>query len=118
MKKLPAHRAGLPGNDNLIIGSALTPLRESATAFPAEQEGLLMGAYRLPAGRQGRQAGHPADLPVTLLILRMPAPVAVEQGTGKPQLSSKCLCFSKRSIPRELMSMVVVCPSLMYSATS
>ena len=36
--KLPAHRAGLPGNVDMIIGSAFLP------------------AYK---------AGHPADLPVT-----------------------------------------------------
>ena len=33
--KLPAHRAGLPGNVDMIRGSALTPLRESVTALPA-----------------------------------------------------------------------------------
>ena len=43
--KLPAHRAGLPGEADTITGSALTPLRESVTALPA---------YK---------AGHPADLP-------------------------------------------------------
>ena len=38
--KLPAHRAGLPGNVDMIRGSALTPLRESVTALPAlQQEG-------------------------------------------------------------------------------
>jgi hypothetical protein len=47
--KLPAHRAGLPGNESMIIGSALTPLRESVSALPAPA-----------AGRRG----HPADLPV------------------------------------------------------
>ena len=40
------HRAGLPGNVDMIRGSALTPLRESVTALPAHK------------------AGHPADLPV------------------------------------------------------
>jgi hypothetical protein len=40
--KLPAYRAGLPGNENLIIRSAF-----------------------LPAPATGRKAGHPADLPVT-----------------------------------------------------
>jgi hypothetical protein len=48
--KLPARRAGLPGNVDMIIGSALTPLRGSVTALPA------------PAYRQ--EGGHPADLPV------------------------------------------------------
>ena len=61
VKKLPAYRAGpfgrahgpeytegLPGNEDMIIGSALTPLRESVSALPA---------YR---------AGLPADLPVTV----------------------------------------------------
>ncbi len=33
--KLPAHRAGLPGNVDMITGSALTPLRESVAALPA-----------------------------------------------------------------------------------
>ena len=33
------HRAGLPGNDNMIIGSALTPLRGSVTALPAATAG-------------------------------------------------------------------------------
>ena len=48
--KLPVHpvktgqaRLRLPGNVDMITGSALTPLRESVTALPA---------------------GHPADLPV------------------------------------------------------
>ena len=45
--KFPAHSAGLPGNVDIFIGSALTPLRESVTALPAYQ------------------AGHPADAPVT-----------------------------------------------------
>jgi hypothetical protein len=39
-----AHRAGLPGNVDVITGSALIPLQESVTALPE---------------------GHPADLPVT-----------------------------------------------------
>ena len=42
--KLTAHRAGLPGNVDMITGSALTPLRESVTALPA---------YLPTAGRQG-----------------------------------------------------------------
>ena len=42
------HRAGLPGNVDIITGSALTPLREFVTALPA---------YKV---------GHPADLPVTM----------------------------------------------------
>jgi hypothetical protein len=46
--KLTAHRAGLPGNVDMIIGSALTPLRESVAALPA---------YK---------ARHPADLPVKI----------------------------------------------------
>ena len=33
--KLPTHRAGLPGNVDMIRGSALTPLRESVTTLPA-----------------------------------------------------------------------------------
>jgi len=40
--KLTAHpvktgqaRRGLPGNEDMIVGSALTPLRESVTAFLA-----------------------------------------------------------------------------------
>jgi len=38
--KLPAHRAGLPGNVDMSRGSALTPLRESVPALPAlQQEG-------------------------------------------------------------------------------
>lgn len=41
--KLLAHRAGLPGNVDMITGSALTPVLESVTALPA---------------------GYPADLPV------------------------------------------------------
>ena len=45
--KLPAHRAGLPGDVDTITGSALTPLRESVAALPAYE------------------AGHLADLPVT-----------------------------------------------------
>ena len=48
--KLPAHRAGLPGNVVMITRSALTPVLESVSALPA------------PA--TGRKAGHPADLPV------------------------------------------------------
>jgi hypothetical protein len=44
--KLPTHEAGLPGNVDMVIGSALTPLRESVTALPA---------------------GHPANLPVNNL---------------------------------------------------
>jgi hypothetical protein len=40
------HRASLPGNVEIIIGSALTPLRESVSALPTDR------------------AGHPADLPV------------------------------------------------------
>src|SRR4030042_6778198 len=58
--KLPAHRAELPGNVDIIIGSALTPLRESVTALPA------------PA--IGRKAGHPADLPVKWIT---PSPIFV-----------------------------------------
>jgi hypothetical protein len=41
--KLSAHiRAGLPGKENIVTGSALTPVLESVTAFPApayRQEG-------------------------------------------------------------------------------
>ena len=44
--KLPAHRAGLPGDVDMITGSASTPVLESASALPA------------------CKAGHPADLPV------------------------------------------------------
>ena len=48
--KLPAHiRAGLPGNVDLITGSALTPLRESVTALPA---------YLPTAGRQGEASSR------------------------------------------------------------
>jgi len=47
--KLPAHRAGLPGNEDIIIGSALTPLRESVTALPAP-------AYRQEGGASSRLA--------------------------------------------------------------
>jgi hypothetical protein len=43
--KLPAHKARLPGNVDMITGSAFLP------------------AYLPTAGRQG---GHPADLPVRL----------------------------------------------------
>ena len=46
--KLPAHRAGLPGNVDMITGLALTPVLESVAALPA---------YK---------AGHPADLPVKM----------------------------------------------------
>ena len=31
------HRTGLPGNVDMIIGSALTPLRESVAALPASR---------------------------------------------------------------------------------
>jgi hypothetical protein len=41
------HRPELPGNVDIFIGSALTPVLESVDALPAYQ------------------AGHPADLPVT-----------------------------------------------------
>jgi len=53
---LPAgrHRTGLPGNEEFIIGSALTPLRESVTALPSlQQEGLPTAC--LPVGRVGRR---------------------------------------------------------------
>jgi hypothetical protein len=43
------HRAGLPGNVDLITGSALTPLRESVTALPAP-------AYRQEGGVSSRLA--------------------------------------------------------------
>jgi len=49
---------------NMIIRSALTPLRESVTALPA----LAYGQEGLPIGRQ---AGHPADLPVTQLFMAL-----------------------------------------------
>jgi seryl-tRNA synthetase len=48
--KLPAHRAGLPGNVNTIIGSALTPLRESVTALPPSP------CYRQEGGASSRLA--------------------------------------------------------------
>ena len=38
--KPTAHRhrhGGLPGNEDMIVGSALTPLRESVTALPASR---------------------------------------------------------------------------------
>jgi len=44
------HRAGLPGNVDMITGSALTPVLESVAALPA---------------------GHPADLPVTAGVDRL-----------------------------------------------
>jgi hypothetical protein len=47
--KLTAHRAGLPGNVDMIRGSALTPLRESVTALPAP-------AYRQEVGASSRLA--------------------------------------------------------------
>jgi hypothetical protein len=47
--KPPTHRAGLPGNVDMIIGSALTPLRESVTALPAP-------AYRQEGGASSRLA--------------------------------------------------------------
>jgi len=47
--KLPARRAGLPGNVDTIIGSALTPLRESVSALPAP-------AYRQEGGASSRLA--------------------------------------------------------------
>jgi len=43
------HRAGLPGNVDIITGSALTPLRESVTALPAP-------AYRQEGGASSRLA--------------------------------------------------------------
>jgi hypothetical protein len=48
---LPAgrHRAGLPGNENTIIGSALTPVLESVSALPAP-------AYRQEGGSSSRLA--------------------------------------------------------------
>jgi len=50
----PAYRQagtgqGLPGNVDLITGSALTPLRESVTALPAP-------AYRQEGGASSRLA--------------------------------------------------------------
>ena len=59
--KLPAHRAGLPGNVDMIIGSALTPVLESVSALPP-----------LPTGRK---TGHPADFPMTLEIERNVNPI-------------------------------------------
>ncbi|OGP53359.1 MAG: hypothetical protein A2162_06640 [Deltaproteobacteria bacterium RBG_13_52_11b] len=37
--KLPAHRAGLPGNVDTITVSALTPVLESVAALPAYKAG-------------------------------------------------------------------------------
>ena len=42
-------RLGLPGDVDMIIGSALTPLRESVTALPAP-------AYRQEGGASSRLA--------------------------------------------------------------
>ena len=53
--KLPAHRAGLPGNVDMITKSVLTPLRESVTALPAP-------AYRQEAGASSRLARDPLGL--------------------------------------------------------
>ena len=54
--KLPAiplrrdrHRAGLPGNVDMIIGSALTPVLESVAALPAP-------AYRQEGGASSQLA--------------------------------------------------------------
>ena len=55
--KLPALWAGLPGNVDMIIGSALTPVLESVSALPA---------YK---------AGHPAEFPMTLEIERNVNPI-------------------------------------------
>ena len=54
--KLPAHRAGLPGNGDMITRSALTPVLESVAALPA---------------------GHPADLPVTCFVI--PAEAGIQE---------------------------------------
>ena len=42
--KLSAHRAELPGNVDMITGSALTPLRESVTGLTAPAYGQEGGA--------------------------------------------------------------------------
>jgi hypothetical protein len=55
--KLLAQRAGLPGNVDMIAGSALTPLRESVSALPASRS--LAEGRRFGGGRA-------APLPVSL----------------------------------------------------
>ena len=47
--KLPAHRAGLPGNVDRIIGSALTPVLEFVAALSAPD-------YRQEGGASSRLA--------------------------------------------------------------
>jgi hypothetical protein len=56
LAKLPAPGAGLPGNVDMITGSALTPLRESVTALPAP-------AYRQEGGASSRLAREPTKRP-------------------------------------------------------
>jgi len=53
--KLPAHRAGLPGNVDMITGSALTPVLESVSALPAP-------AYRQEGGASSRLARDLCEL--------------------------------------------------------
>jgi len=52
----PVTRLALPGNEGMIIRSALTPLRESVSALPA---------YLPTAGRQGGASSRLTREPVT-----------------------------------------------------
>jgi hypothetical protein len=47
--KLPAHKAGLPGDVDTITGLALTPLRESVTALSSPVQRQEGGASSRPA---------------------------------------------------------------------
>ena len=66
-------RLGLPGNVDMVTGSALTPLRESVTAFPAP-------AYRQEGLPTGRQAGHPADLTAIAILKDLGVPIFKTSG--------------------------------------
>jgi hypothetical protein len=56
------HKAELPGSEYVITGSALTPLRESVTAFPAPAYGQEGGASSRLARHRGKQVAPNAFL--------------------------------------------------------
>ena len=79
--KLFAHRARLPGNVDMITGSALTPVLESVTALPAP-------AYRQEGGASSRLARE-----------RNPS-----EGDRQERSLLDCLSFDQLNLARHLLS--------------
>ena len=64
--KLPAHRAGLSGNENMIIGSAFLPApayrQEGGASSRLAREAIFLGHGEMDTSNHSTGAGHTARI--------------------------------------------------------